>query len=259
MYPRVGVRRACASTTASETTTWGDGRGPRGGRAEAQGSRCVRQPTDQDHLTLLCLQVTHPRNWGRVAPPLTGQLSTQVGEGFADRRARRFARRNADTSAVEHSALARESMGTTRQMFGAVVVYVLLLLYIVLVGYLTCIVIAADSPTDVDPVGNAELVVMTVGALVSALVVAQLATTPTGAAAGTELIDATRKVRSTLVILYLVGWMLAGLAALAVGVIWRPEFNATLGDIGTAWLGTAVAAGYAYFSLSPPTDDQPTP
>jgi hypothetical protein len=43
--------------------------------------------------------------------------------------------------------------------------------------------------------------------------------------------------------------MVVGALALAVGVMVFPEVNDTLSNIGTTWLGLAVAAGYAYFGL----------
>jgi hypothetical protein len=42
-----------------------------------------------------------------------------------------------------------------------------------------------------------------------------------------------------------------GLIALIVGVIVFPDSNSTLREIGTTWLGLAVASGYAYFGISP--------
>jgi hypothetical protein len=45
--------------------------------------------------------------------------------------------------------------------------------------------------------------------------------------------------------------LVTGLTALIVGVMIFPDSNATLGEIGTTWLGLAVASGYAYFGISP--------
>jgi len=42
-----------------------------------------------------------------------------------------------------------------------------------------------------------------------------------------------------------------GFAALLVGVMLYPDSSATLSEIGTTWLGLAVASGYAYFGLNP--------
>jgi hypothetical protein len=51
---------------------------------------------------------------------------------------------------------------------------------------------------------------------------------------------------------YLGIWIIVGLGALVIGVMVYPEANSTLNNIGTTWLGTAVAAGYSYFGITPP-------
>ena len=50
---------------------------------------------------------------------------------------------------------------------------------------------------------------------------------------------------------YLIIWTFTGLASLVTGVIIFPEVSKTLSDLGTTWLGMAVAAGYAYFNIEP--------
>ena len=50
---------------------------------------------------------------------------------------------------------------------------------------------------------------------------------------------------------YLAVWLITGLAAPIVGVMVHPKLNSTLSDIGTNWLGLAVASGCAYFGLDP--------
>ena len=49
---------------------------------------------------------------------------------------------------------------------------------------------------------------------------------------------------------YLAVWTLAGLAAFVVGLR-HPDVLQPLTDLGQSWLGLAVAAGYAYFQISP--------
>ena len=58
------------------------------------------------------------------------------------------------------------------------------------------------------------------------------------------------------VAIYLLVWMLTGLAALVVGVMIYPvnangvAINSTISDLGTTWLGLAVSAvGRVYFEL----------
>jgi hypothetical protein len=98
-------------------------------------------------------------------------------------------------------------------------------------------------------------IVTIIGGLVSALVVAQLAITKPGenpalmelqAGAG----DQAKNLVTALAVAYLVVWLFIGLIALIIGVMIFPDSNATLGEIGTTWLGLAVANGYAYFGIS---------
>jgi len=51
---------------------------------------------------------------------------------------------------------------------------------------------------------------------------------------------------------YMVAWLATGLYAFVVGYLRHPDVLKPLTDLGQAWLGIAVAAGYAYFALQPP-------
>lgn len=57
--------------------------------------------------------------------------------------------------------------------------------------------------------------------------------------------------KTLLELAYLLVWLFTGLSALVVGVMIRPDVNTTLSDIGTTWLGLAVASGFAYFGVQP--------
>lgn len=143
-------------------------------------------------------------------------------------------------------------------VFGAVIAYMLLLLYAITVTYMINQALgcgAASGCTTVSFTSGTVYVVTTIGGLVSALVIAKLAITKPGenpaiiqsAQAGVsskQLLAA-----NTLAVLYLAVWVIVGLSALVVGVMLRPEVNQTLSDIGTGWLGLAVASGYAYFGI----------
>lgn len=99
-------------------------------------------------------------------------------------------------------------------------------------------------------------VLTTVGGLVSALVITQLAITKPGDHPANRFIpnDASASFKQTATrvgTLYLIVWMLGGLAAVLVGVMLFPDFNRTLNDFGTTWLGIAVVAGYSYFGIEP--------
>ena len=154
-------------------------------------------------------------------------------------------------------------------IFGGVVAYILLLLYACTVVYMTKQVIQhaiAEAPKDeqgktlskkpLEFSAGVTYVVTTIGGLVSALVVAKLSITKPGEAP--TLMRTVQgasplaiRVSTFLALAYLVVWLAVGLAALIVGVMVFPDSSATLGDIGTTWLGLAVASGYAYFGLNP--------
>jgi hypothetical protein len=153
--------------------------------------------------------------------------------------------------------------------FGGIVAYILLLLYAFTVVAMTKGVIQhamAEAPKDKDgktlPKEKMEFtpgvvnIVTIVGGLVSALVISKLAITKPGDNAALMQLsedagEVAKKLSSWLTGAYLVGWLATGLTALIVGVMVFPDSNATLGEIGTTWLGLAVASGYAYFGITP--------
>lgn len=154
-------------------------------------------------------------------------------------------------------------------VFGGVIAYILLLLYSGTVLYMSKTVIIVGSPSilrdgdgNLIPTRNVPfpsgltLVVTTIGGLVSALVVAKLALTPPGTNPATvelssDASDSAKKLASILTTAFLLGWLATGLTALIVGVMIYGGANSSLADIGTNWLGVAVASGYAYFGIKP--------
>jgi hypothetical protein len=162
-----------------------------------------------------------------------------------------------------------QTMKNFSVIFGGVIAYILLVLYSGTVVYMTkCVVVHAMEHKAVDqngkilPMPKYEFgtgiiyVVTTIGGLVSALVVAKLAVTEPGEnpAIIKQLETAQPSTKSWSVWLvggYLAAWLLTGLAALLVGVMFYPSVNSNLSDIGTTWLGLAVAAGYSYFGIKP--------
>ena len=152
-------------------------------------------------------------------------------------------------------------------IFGGAIAYILLFLYAGTLSYMIIKVIyhskalamaacTLKPPVTLEFREGITLVVTLIGGLISALVVAKLAETspgetpqlmrlPENASRGTQ------KASSLLAVGYLMVWLLCGLAALIIGVMVFPGISNTLADIGTTWLGLAVASGYAYFGLSP--------
>ncbi len=93
-----------------------------------------------------------------------------------------------------------------------------------------------------------------IAGLVSALVISELAVTQPGEKPSGRLFTAGALeeggVLRIVTTVYIIVWLICGLVSLLYG--W---FNPTASDpiktLGNAWLGTAVAAGYAYFGLKP--------
>ena len=114
-----------------------------------------------------------------------------------------------------------------------------------------CSALTAASFTD----GFAQTMT-TVGGLVSALVIAELAITKPGEAPVARALDPSASVAQINALkvvtgVYLLVWLALGLAAYVVGAMWHPGTIMPLTDLGQGWLGLAVAAGYAYFGINP--------
>lgn len=93
-------------------------------------------------------------------------------------------------------------------------------------------------------------VVTTIGGLFSALVIAKLSITKPGENPG-KIESAPDKWVTGLVWAYLIIWLLNGIATLLFGVMLYPKVSQNLNDMGTTWLGLAVASGFAYFGIKP--------
>jgi hypothetical protein len=144
-------------------------------------------------------------------------------------------------------------------VFGGLIAVILLGLYAytVLFGIsvVTCISTqGCTALTAASFTGGFASTMTTVGGLVSALVIAELAITKPGEAPVARALDpaASSRVTNSLKIitgLYLLVWVALGLAAYVVGAMWHPGALEPLTDGGQTWLGLAVAAGYAYFGI----------
>ncbi|MEM6630366.1 MAG: hypothetical protein AAF694_11880 [Bacteroidota bacterium] len=163
-------------------------------------------------------------------------------------------------------------------VFGAIIAYVLFLLYGGILIYMMVEVVNRGMQLSANPDlkfddfhDGLTYVVTTIGGLVSALVIAHLAITPTGEdpakvltkgievemqkrggfeSVDTVLIKKTLARSQTLIWIYLAGWLILGLSALIVGVLFYPEVDKTVSDLGTTWLGLAVSAAFSYFGLT---------
>lgn len=119
---------------------------------------------------------------------------------------------------------------------------------------------AAGIDVEADKLSGMTQALTTIASLISALVVAELAMTPPGEIPLGRVIDSgtsrtTRKSVRWVVSVYLLSWVLTGVAAYIVGQMRHPGDLQPLTDLGQSWLGLAVAATYTYFGIKP--SDQP--
>ena len=155
------------------------------------------------------------------------------------------------------AATEREDNMQAKGIFGTVIASVLLVLYVYLVAAAVWAVVCTPSSSCKaafnDEMGSALLLL---GGLVAAPVIAELAVTKPNQVPAQRLLvlnegDPAPRWLKALVGAYFVLWLLSGLTAVFVG--WRfPQESEALSTLGKTWLGLAVAAGYAYFGVTPP-------
>ena len=148
------------------------------------------------------------------------------------------------------------SDATAKEILGGAMACFLLLLYLGTVGYMIVQVVICGHHSGCAPLQFAKgllFIVTTVGGLVSALVVARLAlATPGGAIQiANASTDSENPLANVIAWGYVGSWFLIGIAALVIGVLMYPDVSQTVADFGTAWLGLAVTACYAYLGIDP--------
>ena len=148
---------------------------------------------------------------------------------------------------------------SAKKTFGTVIATVLLFLYV----YLAVIALRAvgcapsqDCREFTEQMGSS---LSLLGGLVAAPIIAELALTKAGEiplqrALGSKAKPRAMTLLKVLVVAYFVIWVAVGLLALLAG--WRhPTEIEALTTLGNTWLGLAIAAGYAYFELTPSSSD----
>jgi hypothetical protein len=141
-------------------------------------------------------------------------------------------------------------------IIGGIIAYILLALYSGIILYIVLKVLKCHGGTPCPGFilhNGITYVLTTVGGLVSALVISKMAiTTPgTDPAIFRQMGEDSPVLVKVIIWFYLSVWTVTGLVSLVVGVMIYPDACKTLSDFGTTWLGTAVAAGWAYFGLDP--------
>jgi hypothetical protein len=149
-------------------------------------------------------------------------------------------------------------------LFGGLIAVLLLGLYAYAVWFaisvVDCVTTAGCSrPTAADFTSGFATAMTTIGGLVAALVIAELAITPPGNLPAARVLGAAPSARAETILkivtgIYLLVWVAAGLAAYIVGEMRHPGQLQPLTDLGQAWLGLAVAAAYTYFGINPSTN-----
>ena len=148
-----------------------------------------------------------------------------------------------------------------KTIFGGAIAVILLGLYvyaviaaIVVTSCLSkgagCTAYSKDSFT-----AGMALTMATVGGLVSALVIAELAITKPGESPVARVLNNNPSQKAMTIlkittIAYLAVWTLFGLLAFIVGYLQHPGVLQPLTDLGQSWLGLAVAAAYAYLGIN---------
>lgn len=131
---------------------------------------------------------------------------------------------------------------------------ILLAIYAITLFWMIYQVISSEEPGHrVEFHGRITFIVNNVGGLLSAIVIARLAITKRGDNPVIVRREDNKEVSrpaTGVAVAYTVVWVLAGLSSLIVGEMLYPDANNTISDIGAAWLGISVAAGYSYFGLN---------
>lgn len=146
--------------------------------------------------------------------------------------------------------------------FSAVVAVVLLAIYTILVVRgIQVVLCVSDSActtlTKTDFNDRMASSLALIGGLVAALVIAELSVTKPGQAPLARVVDAAmskkkKGVLQTVTVVYLIVWLVTGISAFYFGyLVAEPDVLPPLADLGQAWLGIAVGAGYAYFGIEP--------
>jgi hypothetical protein len=145
-----------------------------------------------------------------------------------------------------------------KQLFGGIIVLILLGLYVYAVVHAIQLAMQ-PGPGPFELETGFVTVLHMIGGFISALVIAELAITQPGAAPGARMFAAAGSATpapglnfpTIFAAAYIAVWILLGLAAFVIGFLNRPGVVQPLTDLGQAWFGLAVAAGYAYFGISP--------
>lgn len=144
-----------------------------------------------------------------------------------------------------------------KEILLGVIACLLLLIYFITLGDIILTVLKWDPQTGTyNPGANLIWTVNLLGGLVAGVVIGNLALADRGSTPLSQVMvlseDYGRRLMQTIVWIYIIVWLLIGLAAFYVGVLRYPDVSVTLNEIGKSWLGILVGAGYAWFGIKKP-------
>lgn len=140
------------------------------------------------------------------------------------------------------------------EILNGIIAIILLMIYSFTLGYMILTVSKWDQAGG-DLVFNNNIiwVANVVGGLVAGVIIANLALSKPGETPVSQVREISKEygqmLMKTVIWIYIAVWLLIGIAAFLVGVIFFPEVNNTLNEIGKYWLGILLGSAYAWFGI----------
>lgn len=141
------------------------------------------------------------------------------------------------------------------EIFKGLLAIILLIIYFLTLGYVILEAMKWDlaGPPMVIS-SNILWTIHVIGGLVAAVIIANLAVSKPGEAPLSQLENMSktygRNFMAAVIWIYMIIWLIIGLAAFLVGVIFRPEVCETLNELGKTWLGILLGSAYAWFGIN---------
>jgi len=141
------------------------------------------------------------------------------------------------------------------EIFKGLLAIILLIIYFVTLGYVILEAMKWDSSGPPFVIGSNILwTVNVVGGLVAAVIIANFAISKPGETPLSQLKNMSdaygRNFMAAVIWIYVIIWMIIGLATFLVGVVFRPEVSETLNELGKTWLGMLLGSSYAWFGIN---------
>jgi hypothetical protein len=140
------------------------------------------------------------------------------------------------------------------EILNGIIAIVLLIIYSFTLGHMILTAIDWDM-ADGNLVFNNNIiwVANVVGGLVAGVIIANLALSKPGETPVTQVREMSRQygrmLLKTVIWSYISVWLLIGIATFLVGVIFFPDVNNTLNEMGKYWLGILLGSAYAWFGI----------